>query len=316
MIRLIVEVIGEDPDSGEGVVLFSQEGDTYDVDSLETLFPRALREALESQGLQSPNELRRFNVGLVVGLTTIGRITEVRPAIHLSAETVRIMEEAGASFDFDPYVRIPNKRRRLRRRLGQARSPHDAAAFNLGITIGLAEFHAKSNNPIERPLVRKFMDESGALACALRSAVPILSSTAPHFESLRTEVCAPSAENAELWGEKISALRISYASLIEAGGTRRLSLAFSLGLALANLEGSTSGGGGAPAMELAYRAVDDAMKVVDEINKVGHLHFHPVALRNIREIMKQGRPMSEVMAAVQFLRLGFGETFKLAPLED
>lgn len=316
MIRLIIEVIGENPDSGEVVVLSSLEGDTYCADTLDTLVPRVLREAQESQGLESLNELRGFNVGIVVGLLTIGPISEVRPAIYLSAETVRGMQEAGASFDFDPYVRIPNKRRRLRRRLGQPRSPHDAAAFNLGSMIGLAEFHAKSNNLMERPLVRKFMNEGGALACALRSAVPTLSSTAPTFESLRTEVCAPSAVNAELWGEKISALRISYASLIETGGTRRLSLAFSLGLALANLEGSTSGGDGAPAMELAYRAVDDAMKVVDEINKAGHLHFHPVAVHNIREIMKHGRPMSEVMAAVQFLRLVFGETFKLAPLED
>jgi hypothetical protein len=101
MIRLLVKVIGINPGSGAESELAAIDSDQYDPDHLDEQVRVALVSAAAplNGGLA---ELRVFSPQVSVLLSVDNEV--VRPSLRLSVETVRCLSEAGASFDFDPYV--------------------------------------------------------------------------------------------------------------------------------------------------------------------------------------------------------------------
>lgn len=102
MVRLIVRVVGTNPETGLEAVFSAIESDRYDPDHLETQIREALARSLTVVNGVDLGSLR-FSLPEVSVVLTSDEET-VRPSLHLSTETLQQLTEAGASFDFDPYV--------------------------------------------------------------------------------------------------------------------------------------------------------------------------------------------------------------------
>lgn len=102
MVRLVVHVIGIEPNTGQETSLAKIESDRFDPDHLDAQVWLALDGALNSIKGPALAALRSWQPEVAAVLTADEE--EVRPSLHLSAETLQRLVEAGASFDFDPYV--------------------------------------------------------------------------------------------------------------------------------------------------------------------------------------------------------------------
>jgi hypothetical protein len=83
-------------------VVYSEERNTYAPECLNDFIPEALKSAARCLGLKNISALREYDPEVSVSLFVDER--ECRPSIHLNAETLALLGEAGAAFDFDPYT--------------------------------------------------------------------------------------------------------------------------------------------------------------------------------------------------------------------
>lgn len=102
MLRLIIEVVGIAPGVGEEVSLAKIETDRFDPDYLDAQLGVALDSACRRINSDDPTALRSWQPEVSVVLTADD--TTTRPSLHLTFETLQRLAEAGAAFDFDPYV--------------------------------------------------------------------------------------------------------------------------------------------------------------------------------------------------------------------
>jgi hypothetical protein len=102
MTRLVIQVIGVAPDTQEEIILAKIESDRFDPDHLEAQVGLALDSALASIQGADLDMLGSWNPEVSVVLTADEE--QIRPSLHLTAETMQLLVKAGASFDFDPYV--------------------------------------------------------------------------------------------------------------------------------------------------------------------------------------------------------------------
>jgi len=102
MPRLIVRIIGTKEGSEIESILATVESEQYDPDHVDALVNVALAGAL--QALQSDNfdVLRSWCPEVSIVLTSDDE--GIRPSVHLTPSTLHKLADAGASFDFDPYV--------------------------------------------------------------------------------------------------------------------------------------------------------------------------------------------------------------------
>lgn len=100
MVRLVVRVIGTSAETGLESTIAMVESDRYDPDHLDDQVRIALDNAVNS--LRDSEVLRSWKPEVSVELTADQE--EVRPSLHLRANTLLRLASAGASFDFDPYV--------------------------------------------------------------------------------------------------------------------------------------------------------------------------------------------------------------------
>jgi hypothetical protein len=102
MIKLIVRVVGIEKSTGSEVVLYRTESDQYSPDQLEALVKVSLGGALQHLNATSLDALRAWCPEVSIVLTADDET--VRPSLHLTQDMMNKLTEAGASFDFDPYV--------------------------------------------------------------------------------------------------------------------------------------------------------------------------------------------------------------------
>ena len=102
MVCLVVHVIGIDAGTGREVSLAKIETNQFDPDHLDAQVGAALDAALSSTKNADLCALRSWQPEVSAVLTADEE--EVRPSLHLTAETLQRLVAAGASFDFDPYV--------------------------------------------------------------------------------------------------------------------------------------------------------------------------------------------------------------------
>ena len=98
-VRLIHTPIGK-----KESVLVSLESDKYNPDHLETLINDCLTLALKKTDQSNLSSLRAGRPEISILLSSAGGKNTVRPSLHLSQETLMRITEAGAAFDFDPYI--------------------------------------------------------------------------------------------------------------------------------------------------------------------------------------------------------------------
>jgi hypothetical protein len=103
MPRLIVRVVGTEQATGTESILAVVESDQYDPDRLDALVSACLASSLETLKSTRLDSLRAWCPEVSVVLNASGDET-VRPSMHLTQDTLSRLAEAGASFDFDPYV--------------------------------------------------------------------------------------------------------------------------------------------------------------------------------------------------------------------
>lgn len=102
MVRLVVQIIGVDPGTGRESSLAKVESDRFDPDHLDAQVGVALDSARSVVGGMDLTALQLWQPEVSVVLTADDE--GIRPSVHLSIETLQRVAEAGASFDFDPYV--------------------------------------------------------------------------------------------------------------------------------------------------------------------------------------------------------------------
>ena len=102
MLRLIVRVIGTEENSGVESTLAIVESNQYTPDHLDAMVNLVLTNALEALKSTSLDSLCSWRPEVSVTLTADDEV--VRPSLHLTQGTLHRLSEAGASFDFDPYV--------------------------------------------------------------------------------------------------------------------------------------------------------------------------------------------------------------------
>jgi hypothetical protein len=103
MPRLIVRVIGTDEKHGTEKVLAEIKSNQYGPDQLDDLVQASLNLALKDLNKTNLDSLCSWCPEVSISLTADDAET-IRPSLHLTDKTIRILSEAGASFDFDPYV--------------------------------------------------------------------------------------------------------------------------------------------------------------------------------------------------------------------
>lgn len=98
-VRLIHTPIGK-----KESVLVSLESDTYSPDHLETLINDCLTQALKETDQSNLSSLQSGHPEISILLSHASGENAVRPSLHLSQKTLMRITEAGAAFDFDPYI--------------------------------------------------------------------------------------------------------------------------------------------------------------------------------------------------------------------
>lgn len=103
MLLLTVRLVVTHEETGNESILVKLESGQYDPDHLDALLNTCLSLALEEIKAEGLQALRPWRPEISVVLTTDDE-ESVRPSLHLSPSTLLRLSEAGASFDFDPYV--------------------------------------------------------------------------------------------------------------------------------------------------------------------------------------------------------------------
>lgn len=103
MPMLSIRLVATHEETGKEYVLAKLESDQYDQEHLDALVNGCLSQALEEIKAESLQVLRSWRPEVSVVLTTYAE-ESVRPSLHLSQSTLLRLSEAGAEFDFDPYV--------------------------------------------------------------------------------------------------------------------------------------------------------------------------------------------------------------------
>jgi hypothetical protein len=99
MVRLVVNVIGIKPRTKEEIITLAKiESDRFDPDHLDAQVGVAIDNACGPMG-SDLRALRVWQPEVSVVLTA-----DDEASLHLTVETLQRLVEAGASFDFDPYV--------------------------------------------------------------------------------------------------------------------------------------------------------------------------------------------------------------------
>lgn len=98
-VRFVVESVGIESQS----ILAKIESDQFDPDHLDLLVNSCLSKGLEEVKNMKLQSLQPLRPEISVVLTADDDST-VRPSLHLGINTIQRLAEAGASFDFDPYV--------------------------------------------------------------------------------------------------------------------------------------------------------------------------------------------------------------------
>jgi hypothetical protein len=100
-VRLVIELVGIDPQGSE-VVAARVESDRFDLVHLDGLIRNCVMEALGQQpSTLGFHNMRDIKVAISLSVT---QGEELRPALHLSRETIDVLSKAEVSLDFDPYV--------------------------------------------------------------------------------------------------------------------------------------------------------------------------------------------------------------------
>jgi hypothetical protein len=106
MIRLNIKVIGTAVDQctqkSVEIKLHECELERYEPECIDDLILDALTQAKTASGGTNLAQLKPLAPEIVISLFVDEE--SCRPAFHLSATTIQRMGEAGASFDFDPYI--------------------------------------------------------------------------------------------------------------------------------------------------------------------------------------------------------------------
>lgn len=102
MLRLVVKIIGENAGDGSEMILASVESDKYSPSHVDDLIGDAIIRVLKGRGLTRISDLRELSPEISVRL--FADDVACRPSLHFCQDTISKMAEAGASFDFDPYV--------------------------------------------------------------------------------------------------------------------------------------------------------------------------------------------------------------------
>jgi hypothetical protein len=99
MTRIRVKVILGSK-STETIVYDHEEGN-FTPDCLNSIVPSAIAHTVRALGLSDAADLRAKEAEVSVTLSSDDE--SVRPALHITAATSRLLADAGASLDFDPY---------------------------------------------------------------------------------------------------------------------------------------------------------------------------------------------------------------------
>ena len=106
MIRFNIKVIGAKIDQytqkSVEIILHECELDTYEPECIDALILDVLIQAKTASGFETLAQLKPFTPEIVLSLFVDEE--SCRPALHFTATTIQKMSEAGASFDFDPYI--------------------------------------------------------------------------------------------------------------------------------------------------------------------------------------------------------------------
>ena len=103
MLLLVIRMVVTHEVTGNESILAKIESARYDPDHLDALVNACLTKSLEEIKGVNLLALRSWSPEISVVLTTDGE-ESVRPSLHLNSSTLQRLSEAGASFDFDPYV--------------------------------------------------------------------------------------------------------------------------------------------------------------------------------------------------------------------
>lgn len=106
MVRFVLKVVGAIHENRENensdILLFSHETNVFEGVDLDQLMDVALCSAAAAAGVNSLSLMKSQEIQVVFSL--FAENEHIRPTINFSAETIQKLAEAGASFDFDPYV--------------------------------------------------------------------------------------------------------------------------------------------------------------------------------------------------------------------
>lgn len=106
MIRLNIKVIGavveQCTKKSSEIKLYECELDKYEPECINDLISNALTQAKIASGVTVLSELKPLEPEIVISLFVDEE--PCRPALHFTAATIQQMSDAGASFDFDPYI--------------------------------------------------------------------------------------------------------------------------------------------------------------------------------------------------------------------
>lgn len=100
LVSLLLDVDAENNISST-VVAAEARREIYDAEILDELIREVFSSVLEQRYVGKISELKPLKPEVSVAL----KLNEgMRPSFHLSSETIRLISEAGADLDFDPYV--------------------------------------------------------------------------------------------------------------------------------------------------------------------------------------------------------------------
>lgn len=103
MPTLVIRIIGTNEASGMESVLATINSNRYAPDHLDSMVNTCLSKSLETLNASSLESLRSWCPEVSVSLSA-DEDESIRPSLHLNRETLQRLAEAGATFDFDPYV--------------------------------------------------------------------------------------------------------------------------------------------------------------------------------------------------------------------
>ena len=103
MPQLTIRVFATDVATGTETELARLDSNEFSPDHLDVSVQRCLKQALTDKGEILSGSTKQAKLEVSAYLSA-DEHEGVRPALHLSLETIRQLADAYAEFDFDPYV--------------------------------------------------------------------------------------------------------------------------------------------------------------------------------------------------------------------